>query len=72
MQFQPLGAWKLGLTTSHGVMSMMWMPAWPHFSKVGLGTCVESWIKRKARPSSRHKSRKHICVKESNFDCNDY
>ena len=47
MQSRLLRAWKLGLTTLHGAPSMMWMPTWPHFLEVGLGTCIESRVEQK-------------------------
>jgi hypothetical protein len=34
VQSQPWRAWKLRLTTSHGVPSMTWMPTWQHFLEV--------------------------------------
>ena len=53
MQSQPLRAWKLGLTTSHGsqVLSFTYdMDAYvATFLEVGLRTCVESWVEQKAR-----------------------
>jgi hypothetical protein len=58
---------ELGPTTSHGVPScqvpsMTWIPTWQHILEVRIGTCVESWVERKARPDSQHKSHKHICM----------
>ena len=33
VESQSLRAWKLGLTTSHMVPSMTWMPTWQHFMR---------------------------------------
>ena len=60
------GNWDLPLHTGSQVLvpSMTWMPTRQHFLEVRLGTCVESWVKQKARPNSQHKSRE--CVFASN------
>ena len=34
-----------------GSQMVTWMPTWYHILDVRLGTCVESWVKQKARPS---------------------
>ena len=49
MQFEPLRAWKLRLTTSHGVPNMTWMSTWPNFLKVRFRTWIENWVEQKAR-----------------------
>ena len=68
MQSQPLNAWKLGLITSHGVLSpksQVWH-GYLHgntFLDVRLETCVESWVKERARPNSQHNFREYFCMK---------
>ena len=61
MQTQSLRAWKLGLTTSQGVLVLQ-----PKYDmdacmttlfEVRLKACIESWVEQKARPNeSQHKS----------------
>jgi len=59
MQSQLLGAWKLGLTTSHKIPSLLapnmtQMSTWHHFLELRFWTCVESRIKQKI-----------LCIKKS-------
>ena len=64
-QSQSLRACKSGLTTSHKVPSMSWMPTWQRFSEVRLGTFVESWVEQKTRPNLQHTSRLFFYIKQS-------
>ena len=51
IQSQPLRAWNLGLTTSHRVPSMAWMPTWQHFWRWGLGLVFRVGSRTKLDPT---------------------
>ena len=63
VQSQPLRAWKLGLTTLH--RSQVWHGCLhgDFLFEVKLETCVENWVKQKARLKSQHESREYFCIK---------
>ena len=63
------GSWDLplhkGSQVWHGCLQGI------HFLEVRLGTCAESWVKQKVRPTSQHESHESSFMKCSRSNCND-